>query len=414
MRCATLSGVSPSLRSARVAGFLVAEAVSAIGSFATMVAIWGYAAYEFDATPGQVALFGLAFSVPGVLLGPVTGTVVDRLGPKPTLAVSKVIGVVASLLLLGAHSFTAMALLSALHGVAGSFAHPALQSMPPRLVDERHLARTNALVSLSDEFALVLGPAAAGIAIGLVGFHGAFVFDALTYAVGLAVLPLVRLRPRAAASGGEPPVRWRDALEGWRLVARRPVLGRVVACTAAVHLLYGIALLAEPLYVRDVLHRSEAVFASLQTVFGVFLVAGGILAARAGERIASFRFVALGVAASGAAAVVYLGTPSVVVAFSGVALWGVATASISGPARTVMQRATPEHAHGRVMAADMLAANAAMLAGTAVAGPLVEAAGVPWAVAGFGAVAAVVGTATFLADRRGAPAPDPAVALDAA
>src|SRR5690606_13268608 len=143
-----------------------------------------------------------------------------------------------------------------------------------------------------------------------------------------------------AADGDDSgmPVHLRDALEGWRLVARTGVLRRVVGCTFAVHLLYGASLLAEPLYVRDVLERSENVFAALQTVFGIFLVAGGLLAARLGERLATFGWVALGVGASGATAVVYLGTPFVAVAFAGVALWGVATALISGPSRTLLQR----------------------------------------------------------------------------
>ena len=86
--------------------------------------------------------------------------------------------------------------------------------MPPRLVADQHLARTNALVSLTDELAIVLGPVAAGIAIAAFGFRGAFVFDALTYGLGLAVLPLVRLRAAAAPPRHGPPVRMRDALEG--------------------------------------------------------------------------------------------------------------------------------------------------------------------------------------------------------
>ena len=40
-----------------------------------------------------------------------------------------------------ADDFRALALLSAMHGVASAFSHPALQSMPPRLVAGRHLAR---------------------------------------------------------------------------------------------------------------------------------------------------------------------------------------------------------------------------------------------------------------------------------
>lgn len=393
--------------SPRVAGFLGAEALSAVGSWATIVAIWGYAAYEYDATPGDVSLFGLAFALPGVLLGPVSGAVIDRLGPRSTLAVAKVIGVVASLALLAADDFRTLALLSALHGVSMALSLPALQSMPPRLVDQHHLARTNALVSLTDELAIVLGPLAAGAGIAAFGFRGAFVFDAATYGLGLAVLPLVRLRPVAGGADDDqgPPVRLRDALEGWRLIVRSGVLRRTVTCTFVVHLLYGLALLAEPLYVRDVLGRSEHVFATLQTVFGVCLVIGGLLAARAGERLASFGWVALGVGASGLTAIVYLGTPWVVVAFAGVAAWGVATAVISGPSRTLLQRASPERAHGRVLSADYVAGSGAELVGVVVAGVLVGALGVPRSIAGVGLAVAAVSAWLAVSDRRDRPAP---------
>lgn len=380
-------------RDRRVIGFLAAEALSSVGSFATVVAVWGYATFKFDASPGQLSLYGLAFSIPGVLLGPVAGSVVDRIGAKETLALSKVLGIVASLLLLTVDTFLAMVALTALHGVAMTFAQPALQSMPPRLVDEEHLATTNALVGMTDESSLILGPAVAGVAIAAFGFHGAFVVDALTYGVGLLVLPLVRLRPRAQAVGAGPATSVREVFAGWSLVARTPVLRRTVTCTAAVFSLYGMALLAEPLYVRDVLGRAPGTFAALQTVFGAFLIGGGILAARLADRVASLRWVALGVAGSGGAAVLYLGTPWLPVAFVGVAVWGLFTAVISGPSRTVLQRATPEHAHGRVLAVDMVAGNAAMLVGTVAAGPLIDHLEVQGAVLLFGAFALAVGFA---------------------
>jgi predicted MFS family arabinose efflux permease len=387
--------------SPRIATFLGAEALSAIGSWATIIAVWGYAAYEYDASAGDVSLFGIAFALPGVILGPVVGTVIDRLGPRPTLAIAKVIGVVASLALLSADDFRTLAVLSALHGVAMALSIPALQSMPPRLVADQHLARTNALVSLTDELAIVLGPVAAGISIAAFGFRGAFVFDAVTYGLGLAVLPMVHLRPAAGtAADDSPPVRMRDALEGYKIIGRTRILRRVVACTFSVHLLYGMALLAEPLYVRDTLERSEEVFAALQTAFGICLVAGGIAAARLGERLASFGWVALGVGVSGLTAIVYLGTPSLAIAFTGVALWGVATAVISGPSRTVLQRSSPERAHGRVLSADYVAANTAELVGLGIAGILVSAFGVPWSVLILGLSVTSVAVALGLADRR--------------
>jgi len=398
--------------SARIGAFLAAEALSAIGSWATIVVVWGYAAYEYDASAADLGLFGVAFSLPGVLLGPVSGTIIDRLGPKLALTIAKVIGVAAALLLLLADDYTTLTLLCVLHGISSALSHPALQSMPPRLVADEHLARTNALVSLTDEVAIVFGPVAAGVGIALFGFRGAFVFDALTYALGLVVLPLVHLQPvsRSAHHAGDDdgdaaaPVRLRDALEGWHLIVRSGVLRRVVSCTFAVHLLYGAALLAEPLYVRDTLERSESVFAALQTAFGVCLILGGILAARLGERLASFGWVALGVGGSGLTAIVYLGTPFVAVAFLGVGLWGVATAVISGPSRTVLQRSSPQRAHGRVLSADFVAANSAELLGLGVAGLLVGLFGVPWMILGLGLAVATAASALWRADRR-----DPAV-----
>lgn len=389
--------------SPRVAGFLGAEALSAIGSWATIVAIWGYAAYEYDAGPGEVSLFGVAFSLPGFLLGPLAGTVVDRIGPKATLAAAKVLGIVAALALLTADDFRTLALLSFLHGVASTFSHPALQSLPPRLVDDEHLARTNALVSLTDELAIVLGPVAAGVGIAAFGFRGAFVFDAVTYAVGLAVLPLVRLRPVQHDPDDEhagAPVRLRDTLEGWKLVLRVGALRRVVTATFTVHLLYGMALLAEPLYVRDVLERSEETFAALQTAFGVCLVTGGLLAARLGERLATYGWIATGVGASGLCAIVYLSTPWIAVAFVGVALWGVATALIGGPSRTVLQRSSPQRAHGRVLAADLVAGSTAELIGIGLAGLMISNFEVPTSIATLGLTAAAVAVLLAVADRR--------------
>ena len=88
------------------------------------------------------------------------------------------------------------------------------------------------------------------------------------------------------------------------------------------------------------------------------------------------------------------------VAFLGVALWGVATAVISGPSRTVLQRSSPERAHGRVLSADYVAANTAELLGLGIAGVLVSALGVPWSVLILGLSVSSVAASMALADRR--------------
>jgi predicted MFS family arabinose efflux permease len=316
-----------------------------------------------------------------------------------------VLGVVASLAFLATDTFLAMTVLTSVHGIGATFAQPALQSMPPRLVADDQLATTNALVGMTDESSLIFGPALGGAAIALFGFKGAFVVDAITYAIGLLVLPLVHLRPAERQAPADRSTGVREVFAGWSLIARTPILRRTVTCTAIVFGMYGLAFLAEPLYVRDVLERSPATFAALQVVFGIFLIGGGFVAARLGDRIATFRWVAIGAAGSGIAAILYLGTPWVVVAFGGVAVWGVFTAIISGPSRTVLHRATPEHAHGRVLAADMVAGNGAMFVGTVAAGPLIEAIEVQGSVVLFGLVAFAAGMVAFARGQEGVSRP---------
>lgn len=362
----------------RVRAFLVAEAISAVGSWATFFAIWSYAAYEFDATAADITLFGIAFTAPAVFLGPVAGTAVDRFGPRTTLIAAKIAGTLASLALLAADDFRTLAVLSVMHGITGAFALPALQSMPPRLVHADDLARTNAMVSLTDEIAIVVGPIVGVGAVSVFGFRGAFIVDALTYLLGVVVLPLVHIRPPIVADDHVAPT-LRQALEGWKVVARTPILRRVVLTIGSVHLLYGAALLAEPLYVRDVLHRMPETLGAMNAVFGIFLVGGGILVARLGERIATFGWVVLGTGLSGVTAAVYLGTPYIVVSFLGVAAWGLCTALLSGPSRTLLQRHSDEALHGRVLATDHVTASTAQLVGMAATGALITATSVPTA-----------------------------------
>ena len=180
------------------------------------------------------------------------------------------------------------------------------------------------------------------------------------------------------------------------------------------HLLYGTAMLAEPLYVRDVLERSTNVFASLQSVFGVFLVLGGLVAARLGDRLATFGWVALGVLASGGTAILYLGTERLPVAFLGVSLWGIATAVIWGPSTTVLQRSSPASHHGRVMAAEQLAANLAMFLGLGLAGVLIGQIGVQPTMTALGLGVMAVGATLYLADRRDRRGTRPPVSVEAA
>lgn len=330
--------------------FLAGEAISEIGSWASLVAIWGYAAFAFDADPTDIGLIGLAWLFPPVILGPFAGTAIDRVGPRKVLVIAKALGAMASIALVFADTFSVLILFSFGHGIATAFSRPALEAMPPRIVDDSKLAATNALLHMATNLAIVLGPIAAAGSIALIGFDGAFIFDACTYLVGIGAVFAVSMH--APPPGDDHTGAWRETIAGIRIVATRRPLRATVLLMSGVYFLYGTALMLEPIYVRDVLERPVSTFALLQTAFGVCLVATGIVVARLGDRVASLTVVALAVTGSALGAVWYLSTTSIVMAFAGVMAWGAVTAFLAGPSRTLLQRNAPVGAQGRVLAVD--------------------------------------------------------------
>lgn len=117
-----------------------------------------------------------------------------------------------------------------------------------------------------------------------------------------------------------------------------------------------------------------------------------------------------GVAGSAVAAVIYLATPWLVVAIAGVIAWGAATALMGGPSRTVIQRATPEHEHGRVLAAHLVAGSGAEVLGLATLGFLIEAVGLRTSVVLLGIFVASGAALLAIADRRDTRSTPPEIA----
>jgi MFS family permease len=374
------------------------SALNAIGSWAALIAIWGFASSQFHASATQIALLGLAWSAPAALIGPLAGVPVDRFGPKVVLVASDAVGALTALAMAGAHSFGVLAGLAFGSGLVQAAGLPAGQSLPPRLVDDADLLQANALLAMADQSAIVLGTLVAAIVIASADVRAAFYVDAITFVVGaLSVLPL-RLRTLS-----DPPPResaWREVRAGLQLAWSTPAVRRTLALAGAAFASWGAFFVLEPLYVRDVLHRSSALLGLFQTAFGVGLLVTTALLPRLGDRLASVRALAASVAVSGVAAATYVGTHLVAVAFVGVVAWGVDVAFFLPPMQVVLQRATPTAAHGRILALSSTADGVANLVAIPLAGVCVGLLGVRATGVLVGALAVVAGIAGWKTQHR--------------
>jgi predicted MFS family arabinose efflux permease len=386
------------LRQGPFALLCAGSALNAIGSWAAIIAIWGFASSHFHASATQIALLGLAWSAPAALVGPLAGVPIDRFGPRVVLLASDAVGVATALGMASADSFGILVGLSFLSGLVQAAGGPAGQSLPPRLVDDTDLMQANALLVMADQSAIVLGPLVAAAVIAGLGVRAAFYVDAITFVVGaVSVLPL-RLRPLAAPSARASV--WREVRDGLQLARSRPAVRRTLVLAAAVFASWGAFFVLEPLYVRDVLHRSSALLGLFQTAFGIGLLTTTALLPRLGDRLASIRALAVSVVVSGVAAATYVGTRVIAVAFVGVVAWGVDVAFFLPPMQVVLQRATPTAAHGRILALSSTADGVANVIAIPLTGACVGLLGVQGTGVLVGALAVVAGLAGWAAEQR--------------
>jgi predicted MFS family arabinose efflux permease len=390
----------------RIRGFallLAGELVNATGSWIAIIAIWGFASFRFDAGPGDLALLFVVLSLPGALLGPLVGVPIDRIGPRRTLVIANLLGMVDALALTQAHSYLQIVLLALPLGLIEAFAAASLDSVPPRLARDDQLVAANALLGGAQDVAIVLGPVAAALVNARWGLDGAFIADAATFLVAALVALTVRVGP--AAREDEPESTWRELRDGLSLARRSAGLRWTFSVISSVYLLWALFGLLEPLYVRDVLGRSDTVFALLQTVYGIGLVLTGLALAKIGDKVARPRYVAIAVVLSGFTAALYLGTESVVVAFVGVFLWGVDVAFFYVPAKTLLQRYAPVAFHGRILSLNQSLEPAAGIVMTPLGALALTVVGIRVLGVLGGAIAMVGGLALFRWSRRLGPVP---------
>ncbi|MCB1249587.1 MAG: MFS transporter [Acidimicrobiales bacterium] len=415
----------------RVRGFaplLASEAINAIGNWIAVIAIWGFAAFAFDADAGDLALLFVVLSLPGAVLGPALGVVIDRIGPRRALIIANLGGVAAALALTQADSYAMVIVLALPLGLIEAMAAASLDALPPRLVDDEDLVTANALLGGAQDLAIVIGPILAAVVNVRWGLAGAFAADAVTFAVGFVVAWRLRLPAEAdgrvaaapaegdiadaeagataGATSDEPTSAWRELREGFSIARRTDGVRWTLGVATVTYALWATFGVLEPLYVSEVLGADDTTFALLQTVFGVGLVLTGLALATFGDRIARPRYVALATIASGATAALYLGTESLVVAYVGVFLWGMDVAFFYVPAKTLLQRFTPARAHGRVLSLNQAIEPAAAIPITPLAALAVGLVGIQVVGVAAGVLAAVAGlVALRLARRLGPPPP---------
>jgi MFS family permease len=240
-------------------------------------------ALERYASPTAAGLVVFATSAPAVLMGPVAGALLDRHG-RTRLVILDYLAGAASMLAIGALAATdrlPLWLLLVLCGIA-SLTRPlsdvGLRTLLPLLVDRSLWGRVNALDSNAFVLAQLLGPAAAGIALAVIGGPSALGIVAVLLAAAAIALVRVSDPPGADASGHRL---LRDAWDGLRYTWDNRWLRGIAVSMVTYFGGFGILMVAVPVII---LEREGLGPEAVGLAWVVMAVAGGLAAFLFGGR----------------------------------------------------------------------------------------------------------------------------------
>ena len=329
---------------------LAAGFISTAGDSLHQVAIM-WLIYELTGSSVATGLIGMAQYLPAVLVGVFAGAAVDRLNRRRVMILSDgarvvLVALIPTLYLLGHMSGLALGLLAFSIALFTTLFYPARESIVPMIVERGELTRAGSVLQGSYAAAYFAGPMMAAAILPWARISGLFYADAITYAVSLSFLFL--LKPRAA------PVETGDAASrsvkaGLRYAKERGLIRGLLLVTAVDNLfIMGPAMVGTPLYVRLHLGLGAQAYAALQAAFALGMIAGSVLVNRFASRLPRGKVLLIAIIWDGITFVPFMFTHSLIPAMIALFVHSIGIPFIIVPRTTLIQTEVPSHFQGRV------------------------------------------------------------------
>ena len=341
-------------------------------------------------------------AVPGILLGPVAGVLVDRWDRRQVMRWGAVALAGVMLVAIPFADGASLAVLYAivlLEAMVYAFFSPAESALLPTLVEETDLNAANSLNGLNDNLARIVGPVIGAVVLARFGFEWTLACCAALYGLGWLVLYGLKARSTNAAAADLAPdtdvypdaghaadpvgIRgfarsvWRELRAGVATVGgNRPLL--VVMLVRALIIVADIPLSAVlPAFVVGSLDAGEEGYGTIVSVRGVAGLLGGLLIASIGHRLHERTLVMVGAATVGAGVVAIGLTQSFVATLVVMVVLGPAIAAMQTGISTLLQKNSEDATRGRVFGLLGTGSGLITLVASPAAGALAELSGPP-------------------------------------
>lgn len=273
----------------------IAESVSNVGNWITMMAVYALIVFRGSGGIGQSSGIMLAGLLPTLLASPLAGWLCDRFDRRRLMIISELLSGLVVAALIFVERIELIYAILALNAVTTSLMTPARQSAVPEVVPPENLTRANAFLQQLSSLVKIGAPMLAGAVLSLLNPHQAILLDVVSYALSALILTrLPALPPEKAQKVESGPVAPRENLLS--TLRTLPLLQLLFATSFfTITLIVGLDVLFS-VFTRDVLRSGESMFGLLIALIGVGTLVSTIILMRRRTPGRPWRDVILGLA----------------------------------------------------------------------------------------------------------------------
>ena len=267
--------------------------------------LFSLAEYSSPAVAGVVTF---AILLPGILLSPIAGALLDRHGRVRLIVIDYIVAMttmilVGGLAMAGVLTVPLLVIIAAVSSMTGPFSQTGLRSLFPMMAPRHLWERVNAIDSSGYVVATIIGPPLAAAMVAILGPRVAVMAIAIPYALAALVLLPVREPNGTPTSSGRLLV---DAWVGVRYVWGNRSLRGLGFSISTLNLAGGISTIVIPILILQRLGGTEAMVGLVFALSGVAGVVSVGLSGRIDSRRREWLLLVLPMAFMGPAALLML------------------------------------------------------------------------------------------------------------
>ncbi|KLU63519.1 enterobactin exporter EntS [Peptococcaceae bacterium CEB3] len=352
----------------------IGELISVTGSGLSGFAL-GVWVFQLSRSVTLYSLIAFSTALPGVLLSPIIGAIVDRWDRRYAMMFSDTGASLATLALVilvftNRLELWHIYIFTLIISVFSAFRWPAYKASVVMLVDKEQLGRANGMDQLSVALSQLLPPVTAGFLVAFIGIKGILIIDFVTYYFAIAMVFMIRIPAPEQDGIPEKTSLLQDAADGWRYLTARPGLLALMFFNGAVNFAVASAsVLITPMILSI---ASESTLGAVLSIGGCGMLVSGLMLSLCRKPEQNLQTALFFGALFGVSLAIAGLRPSVILITIASFLVFFSLAVINASSQVVFQKKVSPHIQGRVFAVRRMITWAAPGLAYLVSGPLAD------------------------------------------